>query len=443
MSAGRFARWRGHAVVGALFSLVIKVGGSVSALAMFALASWTLDSAAFGDLVIVFNIVSLAAVAAVLGQDTLIQRSWGEYVEKDPERARGAVVFGVVVTLLGAATAALAFVGWASIDGRLTALQTAVVTGFLVSQTLLHFTANLARVVCGARRSEPPRELFWRLPLVVGLGTAAATGGHASIVTFFAVASIAQFLGIGHLAVTIAAALPASIRAARARPSTREWIRRSATMTSAAISEAAHQYADVILIGHVLGSSSAAGYFVVMRIANIFSMLTSGIHTYSASKVSQLYFVGRLAELRRLISQIMLLTLVLVTLLFAAIAFEGPALLSVFGAQYRDLHAELVMMSLVTCYATLAGPGPLLMLTMGADLLYLKLIVIALGIRIAGLLVLAPMFELRGAILAVALAVVPLVTITTILCIRRLGVDPSVLAVPRGEGWFGPRRQGE
>ncbi len=432
MNATAFARWRGHAVFGALFSLGIKVGGSIAGLAMFAFASWTLDVAAFGRLVIVFNIVSLTAVAAVFGQDTLIQRSWGEYVETDPASARGAVVFGAVVSVLGASVAALAFFLWARFDGRLSGTETVAVTAFLISQTLLHFTANLGRIVRGARWSEPQRELAWRLPLVFALGVAAATGGHASIAVFFAAAATAQTLSILHLVFVVRAGLTDRIRAAHPHFRLGEWIRRSVVMTSAALAEAAHQYADVILIGHVLGASAAAGYFVVLRIANIFAMLTSGIHTYSASKVSHLYYVGRIDDLRRLMAQIMALTLGLVAILLAVVVAEGPVLLSVFGAEYRGLHTELVMMSALTAFAALAGPGPMLMLTMGADLVYLKLIVAALAVRVVGLFVFAPLFGLGGAVLAVAIAVVPLVVVVTALCIRRFEVDPSVLAVPRG-----------
>lgn len=423
-----------RAVLGALFSLAIKVGGSLSGLAMFALASWTLDVAAFGRLAIVFAIVSLAAVAAVFGQDTLIQRSWGEYVETDAASARGAVLFGAGVSALGAATTALVFAVWAWFDGRLSGAEIVVATAFLISQTLLHFTTNLARIVRGAVWSEPPRELFWRVPSIGGLAAVAVTGGHASVFFFFAVAALAQVFGLLYLALAVRSGMPDRVRAARPRFRLGEWMRRSGVMSAAALAEAAHQYVDVILVGHVLGPSAAAGYFVVVRIANIFGMLTSGIHTYSASKVSHLHYAGRIADLQRLMSRIMVPTLILVVGLLAAIALEAVPLLSIFGVEYRGLGRELVMMSLVTAFAALAGPGAMLMLAMGGDLAYLKLIVAALVVRIAGLFVFAPVFGLDGAILAVAVAVVPLVTVVTVLCVRRLGIDPSVLSLARGFG---------
>ncbi|NLH81732.1 MAG: oligosaccharide flippase family protein, partial [Phyllobacteriaceae bacterium] len=393
---------RGHAVFGALYTLTIKVSGSLAALAMFAVAARTLDVSSFGELVIVFNVVSLAAVVAVFGQDTLVQRSWGEYVERDPDLARGSIRFGLSVVGVGAASVATLFVVWARVlDGRLSDGEIAAVAAFLVTQTFLHFTANLGRVACGSIHSEPPRELVWRLPLVIGLAAVAATGGRTSILAFFAAAATGQAVGLAWLAVLIARRLPAPVRHARTRTATREWIGRSLTMAAAAMAEAAHQYADVVLIGRLLGADAAAGYFVVARIAAIFSMLTSGIHTYSASKVAKLFYLDRLDDLRRLMAQIAGLTAAIAILLFALVVLEGPLLLHVFGAGYGDFRVELVMMSLVTGFATLAGPGPMLMLLTGADLPYLKLVTTSLAVRLSALVLFAPTFGVRGAILAV------------------------------------------
>ena len=425
-------RCRGHPVFGALFTLTVKVGGSLAALAMFAIAARTLDVTAFGELVIVFNVVSLAAVVAVLGQDTLVQRSWGEYVERAPDLARGALVFGLSVVGLGAATTTLLFVGWARLlDGRLSGAEIAAVSTFLVTQTFLHFTANLGRVACGSAHSEPPRELLWRLPLVIGLAAVAATDGRASIFAFFATAAIGQAVGLAWLAVLILRRLPEPVRRAETRTAIREWAARSLTMAAAAWAEAAHQYADVVLIGRLVGPDAAAGYFVVARIAAIFSMLTSGIHTYSASKVAGLYYLDRIDELRRLMAQIAVLTSAIAMVLFVLIVFEGPLLLHVFGAGYEVFQVELVAMSLVTFFGALAGPGPMLMLLTGADGPYLKLVSTSLAVRLAALCLFAPAFGIRGAVLAVAVAVVPFSILVTLHCVRRIGVDPSLLAVFR------------
>ncbi|MDR3376734.1 MAG: hypothetical protein P4L98_23695, partial [Ancalomicrobiaceae bacterium] len=423
MKRPRFGQIREHAFFGALFSLGTKVGGSLSMLAMFALASLTLDFAAFGQLVIIFNIVSLVAVAAVLGQDTLIKRSWGEYVERDPELARGAIAFGLGMTLAGMAIGTLGFLIWeVLIDGRLSAAELVAVSAYLCTQTLLFYVADVARVVLGTLESEPPRELFWRLPLVAVLGVALVLETHVSILLFFGIAAVAQFLTIAHLARRILAGLQHAVRTATPRFLTTEWFRRSVTMTTAAVTEAAHQYSDTILIGYLLGPGSAANYFVITRIANVFSMLTSGIHTYSVSRISHLAYLDRFDDLRRLMAQMSVLTIGASVALLAFIAIAGTFLLGLFGAQYCDLYGKLFLMSLVTGAVAMAGPGPMLMLIMGADALYLKLVFAALVVRIAALSILAPIWEVPGAIAALALATLPLAISVSVICIRQFGV---------------------
>ena len=60
------------------------------------------------------------AVLAVLGQDTLILRSWGEFYQRAPAMARGAISYGFRVTTVGAVLAVGGLVGWAAgVDGRL------------------------------------------------------------------------------------------------------------------------------------------------------------------------------------------------------------------------------------------------------------------------------------------------------------------------------------
>ena len=419
-----------HPVIGAVLSLAMKVSGSVAALVMFALAARSMAVADFGLLVIAFNAVSFLAVLAVLGQDTLILRSWGEFFERSPALARGAIVYGLRVTIVGAVLAVGGFVVWAgAIDGRLARPDLVAVAAFLLTQTLLHYASSLTRAVRGVFHSEPNRELTWRLPLVAVLGWTLFAGRETSIASFFAVAAAGQLAALVFQSIAIANGLPATIRGARAEIAGGDWTRRSAAMTTAAMAEAANQYADVVLIGALAGPVASAGYFVAARIASVFPMLTSGLHNYSASRIAELYYGGRAHELQRLLARVMMLALALVALLMVVIAFAGPWLLALFGAQYRDEYAVLMLLAGVSAFTTLMGPGSMMMLTMGHERLYLKLVVGALAVRIAALVALVPTFGILGAAIAVGLAIVPFTGLVAWLCARDTGVDPSALAI--------------
>lgn len=423
---------RDHPVVGALLSLAVKVSGSLAALVMFALAARTMAVADFGLLVIAFNAVSFLAVLAVLGQDTLILRSWGEFFERSPALARGAVTYGLRVAALGAVVAVSAFVGWAAfIDGRLDSGDLAAVAAFLLTQTLLHYGSSLTRAVRGVFYSEPNRELTWRVPLVVSLGLAMVAGRQTSIASFFAVAAAGQVAALVFQSIAVRNGMPETIRATSSEFATADWTRRSAAMTTAAMAEAANQYADVVLIGALAGPVASAGYFVALRIASVFPMLTSGLHNYSASRIAELYFGGRAHELQRLLSRVMLLAASLVSLLVVLIVFAGPWLLALFGEDYRGEYPVLLVLTGVAAFTTVMGPGSMMMLTMGREKLYLKLVIGALAVRVAALVLLVPSFGILGAAVAVGIAIVPFAGVVAWLCRRDVGVDPSALSVLR------------
>ena len=421
-----------HPVVGAILSLGMKVSGSGTALVMFALAARTMDVADFGLLVIAFNAVSFLAVLAVLGQDTLILRSWGEFFERSPQLARGAIVYGLRVSALGAVLAVSGFVGWAAtIDGRLATSDLVAVAAFLLTQTLLHYGSSLTRAVRGVFHSEPNRELTWRVPLLLSLAWAMIAGSHTSITSFFAVAAAGQAAALLFQSIAVRNGIPATIRHTRAEYATTDWTRRSAAMTTAAMAEAANQYADVVLIGALAGPVASAGYFVAGRIASVFPMLTAGLHNYSASRIAELYYGGRSEELQRLLTRVMVLATALVAGLVAVIAFAGPWLLALFGERYRDEFDVLMVLAGVAAFTTLMGPGSMMMLTMGREKLYLKLVLGALVVRIVSLVALVPSFGILGAAIAVGIAIGPFSALVAHLCARDTGVDPSILAILR------------
>jgi O-antigen/teichoic acid export membrane protein len=77
------------------------------------------------------------------------------------------------------------------------------------------------------------------------------------------------------------------------------------------------------------------------------------------------------------------------------------------------------------------GPGSMMMLTMGHERLYLKLVVGALVVRIAALVALVPSFGILGAAIGVGIAVVPFAGLVAWLCARDTGVDPSALSIAK------------
>src|SRR5262249_52510065 len=88
---------------GAIVAFAIKVNSSFLNIAMLTIAARAMGPAEFGLFAIWFNAISFLAVIALCGQETLIVRSWSEYIqERRFDLARGAVSFGVAVCLSAA-----------------------------------------------------------------------------------------------------------------------------------------------------------------------------------------------------------------------------------------------------------------------------------------------------------------------------------------------------
>src|SRR5438045_9778159 len=116
---------------------------------MLTIAARSMEPLEFGIFAIWFNVICFLSVIALCGQETLIVRSWSEYIQqRRHDLARGALTFGIIVclmasTLLAAGVAAgNAVVGCGTSSARIVA-----VCLFPVAQPLLALSANAPRPV--------------------------------------------------------------------------------------------------------------------------------------------------------------------------------------------------------------------------------------------------------------------------------------------------------
>ena len=123
---------------GAFGAFAIKVGSSSLSIVMFTVVARVMGPVEFGHFAIWFNAVSFLAVIALCGQETLIVRSWSEYIQDCRfDLARGALSFGIAVSVVAALVAAACVAignsmeGWANSPSLLVAACL-----FLIVQTV-------------------------------------------------------------------------------------------------------------------------------------------------------------------------------------------------------------------------------------------------------------------------------------------------------------------
>lgn len=415
---------------GALGAFAFKVAGSFLNIVMFTIAARATEPAEFGLFAMWFNGVSFLAVIAMCGQETLIVRSWSEYVQQRRfDLARGAVSFGIIICTTAAMLAAGCLVavtlalGWRTPPGLI-----AAASFFLIAQTLAWFTANAARTIVGFAFGEGLRET-WRIAAIGGTLALAVTGAHVSVAVLFVLCVGGMGLLVLIQWIGILRSLPREVRAATPSRDPRPWAKRSLPMWAAALLDASSQYLDVILLGVLLSPAAAGGYFVAARLANVFAMIAGCMANYSANPIASMFFSGQRPELQRALRAVSLTVAVLVAAGLLVIFVGGDRLLMIFGKTYADQHAILFVLAIGTAIAALGGPTMYVLLLTGHEALYSRVVVAGLIVRCAALAVFVPMYGAMAAAAAWTGCVIATTVALNVVCRRLVGVDPSVMTL--------------
>lgn len=414
--------------MGAVVAFAIKIGSSLANIMMLTVAARQMQPSEFGTFAIWFNVISFLAVIAMCGQETLIVRSWNEYVhQRRYDLARGALSFGALVCVV-AALAVAGAVAAASLLGRGAAPGLVLAAClFLVVQTLIWFTSNAARTIVGFVFGEGLRET-WRVMVALAALTIGLMGMRLTTESFFLLCVGAVSAIICLQVIAIVKSLPAGVRRARPTRDVAAWSRRSLPMWSGSLLDASGQYLEVMLLGLLLSPVAAGGYFVAARLANAFAMVAGGMANYAASTIASLYHENRRIELQQELRTIALTIAALVAVGAIAMFALGDVLLMMFGRSYVDQYPILAILSIGTAFAALGGPATYVLLLTGHESRYSIVVVIGLALRFVALVLFTPVFGPLAAATAWSISSVAMTIALSIVCRQLVGIDPSIMS---------------
>jgi len=417
-------------LTGSAASLVIKFMSSLLGFVMFALAARQMETAAFGSLAVIFNAMCFLSVVVVCGQETLIARSWGEYCEAGkPGLARGALTFGSLVTVIGGISAALLCASlWLSFGSIESAWVPIGASAFLLAQTLLIFYARFALVAANLILSETPREIPWRLAVIVAIIMYAQLHADFSVADFFFISSVVIGLSLLYQVWRVTRVIPGAVRQAAAEYEIATWTRRSFRMWLSSLLDTSNQYLEVIVVAFILGPVAAAFYFSATRITNVFAMIASGMTTYATTHISKLFHSNSKDELQSMLRSLAIISTLLSAGVFGTILGAGKVLLSFYGPPYVDIYPMLIVLALGASLTGLAGPAPYLLLLTGHERLYPPIMAAAVVLRMGLIAILGHWFGLMGAAVAGGMAAAATAIALVIACRQAVGIDPSVLS---------------
>lgn len=414
--------------VSAMAAVAIKASGALLTLAIFTLAARAMTADEFGRLAIWFNAVSLLAIAASFGQDTLIARSFSEYAAANEYgMAWGAYRFGWSLTIVSGALFAVAILILAPVVfPKIWWCGIIPPAFYLFTQTLLHYSSHSTRVIVNFAVSELTRDVLWRVLLLVVVALAAFRRS-LTMEEFFIAGGVGQLLSFLVALYYVRRSSGSYVYRRTEWADWRLWLSRSLPMWQSAILEAANLYVDVILIGYVASAGDAGQYFAAARIANVFLMVLTGLNTYTVSRSATLYFSGQTEKLQEILRSLMLVSTAMLAPLLLLIYIFGDTLLTIFGARFASDYPTLVILSTACFLMSACGSASMILLTTGQEKIYSRVIGVATVLRVSLTALLAWRFGAAGAACAWALVNVPLFMLLSAICARRIGVDPSIL----------------
>jgi len=204
------------------------------------------------------------------------------------------------------------------------------------------------------------------------------------------------------------------------------WMRTGAGLWLATTVGMIYQQVDTPMVGLFLTESEAGQFFVVQKTANLLAMAAWGGAMVSIPLFSRLYHGQQEAELRRASALFAFGVGVFAFAMYCSYLVLGKHVLGFFGASYSDLFLPLVILSTGYLVDAFCGPAGLFLLIAGHECANLKILFIALPVKLAMQTLMIPRFGFAG---AVAIGCVSQALVPVLFCIwtrRVIGIDPSI-----------------
>jgi len=419
---------------GVVGTILLKVGSGALAFALFSLAARTMSPDGFGIFATWLSIAQIASVVGLVGQESLLVRFLNEYqVNNRPDLTKGVLLSSLKIS----AVAMLIAIGAVALVAKMRGdwwLLILAVSAYTAVNAGLMLGSQVARSLVSILMGEGNREFFWRVSVVLFL--LVMMTGHRLLdpAELIAVMTIAMSVGLGAQIVAVARALP-DFRDTTTSSETSRWRSSALHFWVASILEAANQYFDVILVYWMLDPATAGIYFAASRLANIFAMLSAALYSFGARRLPSLYFSKNHQEFERTLRLMAEVTALSVVGGLLLIWIGGPHLLNLFGPHFAAQHWVLIVLAVGTAFQAAGGPSAAILQLTGHERIYVPVVAANVALRLIGFLVLIPWLGVLGAAISATVSLALATIALNILCRRRTGVDPSILALLRVSMW--------
>jgi O-antigen/teichoic acid export membrane protein len=433
----RFARLRGsrHHLYAVLKSaaqvFAIRLAGAGLAYAsMIFLARW-LGSYNFGIYVYVFVIVTLLGLALSFGFNSSALRFISSYVAQNKRQRLSGFLkrsYGIVLSLslLGTLLSAGLVLVFRNIIEPYYFVPLLVGLICVPVWTLLNQFEATARALGWVNIAYVPGYILRPL-LLIGLvgglvyfgGKADAVGALWAIIGACAIAALTQGL-------LVYAGLRQHLADVKPAFHTRHWFTISLSFLMIDGLRMLLDNTDVLLIGRLLDPHAVAVYFAVIRTAGLVAFVSFSVIALAVPKFAAVHSTGTRQELQDLVSDVIRLMFWPSLLLASALAFLGPFLLSLFGADFEIGYPTMLVVLTGLVLRAATGPVEYLLIMTGHHWDTMRVYALAAVANIGLNLLLIPAFGILGAAIATYTAMLGGNLCLYLLVRKRLGVNAFI-----------------
>jgi O-antigen/teichoic acid export membrane protein len=429
---------RRRLIAGVSGLLSLRVAFGAMSFVLTVLLARMLGAEMFGGYSYALAWIMLLGAPTVLGLDQLLVRE----VAADVVASKWALLRGLVRTAnrtvllvsLGMAAVA-ALVAWILRERASPELVRTFWVGLLlvplISLTRLRQATlqGLHRVVLG---SIPERLI---LPVLLLVSLVAIDLSHlrlaASTAMALNVAATSIAFGVGTW--LLRRNLPSPIRDVEPEYQRARWARSAWPILLFSGAGIVFAQADILILGSLKGPGVVGLYGVADKSAELLSFVLVAQNAAFASTAASLYAAQDLAELQRLTTRIVRLT-VLITLPLAIlfIGFGGWFLSRFYGAAYLPARGPLAILGMGQMINVATGLNGMLLIMTGNERALLKAVAASAVANIGLNVVLVPRWGMSGAAIANTSSILLLNVVATIALHRRTRLHSTVLGTP---GW--------
>lgn len=384
-------------MLGSLFgksvlAFVYRCSGAVVTFAFGVCFARMMSIEEYGVLVSLMTFGLIASTIGLVGQQLLVLREIPSLAARKDYPAIGSIVSRRVrVTCVGsiAATmiAVLIFVvahGRGGIFGR---WEYSTSLLLILPLALIEMQSSVGRALGSVYLALVPKDVLWRLFIILVGGALFATYGHllkAADVFVIATGVLILLIAIPevylrHLAdghnrlFTTAARRSKESIADTLSTSAPFWVTSAALVLFVAI--------DIVVVSVMVGPESAGYYYAANRIALLLDFFLATFCVPAAPLMASLFDEGRRAEITRVMSSATLGAFLAVLVCVVALALVGDTVLMAFGESFVRAHGVLMVLSVGMLVSTYFGVGSIALNMTGHQraAMYIMVVTSALG----------------------------------------------------------------